>query len=145
MERGTMVMSRLKPELSKSNKYYVEKHRYYELKHFCLQYEAWKEAYRNIDGLERTNEIINRSKYSKAAQNSTARCAALRMYLAEKIELVEDCCKKTDKSLYEYILKGVTTDMPYETLRLKYNIPCCRDTYYELYRRFFWILDNSRK
>lgn len=33
------------PELSKKNTYWIEKHRYYELKHFCLQYPIWKEAY----------------------------------------------------------------------------------------------------
>ena len=138
-------MARLKAELSKSNKYYIESHRYYELKHFCLQYPAWKEAYKNIDGLQRTNEIVSGSKYSKALQDSTAKCAALRLYLIEKMDLVEQCSKNTDKDLYAYILKGVTTDIPYETLRLKYGIPCCRDKYYELYRRFFWILDKTRK
>lgn len=40
------------PELSKKNEYWIEKHRYYELKHFCLQYPIWKEAYQSLDGLE---------------------------------------------------------------------------------------------
>lgn len=28
----------LRAELSEKNPYWIEKHRYYELKHFCLQY-----------------------------------------------------------------------------------------------------------
>lgn len=31
-------------ELSERNPYYISKHRYYELKHFCLQYPEWEEA-----------------------------------------------------------------------------------------------------
>ena len=33
------------PEVSEKNKYWIDKHRYYELKHFCLQYPLWKKEY----------------------------------------------------------------------------------------------------
>ena len=39
----------LRPELSSKNKYYIDKHRYYELKHFCLQYPEWKKSYSAFD------------------------------------------------------------------------------------------------
>lgn len=32
----------LRAELSRKNRYWISKHRYYELKHFCLQYPEWK-------------------------------------------------------------------------------------------------------
>lgn len=35
----------IRPELSENNKYWISKHRYYELKHFCLQYPEWKSLY----------------------------------------------------------------------------------------------------
>ena len=40
----------LRAELSEKNPYWIEKHRYYELKHFCLQYPIWKKAYAALDG-----------------------------------------------------------------------------------------------
>ena len=40
----------LRAELSEKNPYWIEKHRYYELKHFCLQYPIWKKIYRSLDG-----------------------------------------------------------------------------------------------
>lgn len=40
----------LRAELSEKNPYWMEKHRYYELKHFCLQYPIWKKAYAALDG-----------------------------------------------------------------------------------------------
>lgn len=30
----------IRPELSNKSPYWIERHRYYELKHFCLQYPA---------------------------------------------------------------------------------------------------------
>lgn len=36
-------------ELSEKNPYYISKHRYYELKHFCLQYPEWKDALVMLD------------------------------------------------------------------------------------------------
>ncbi len=41
-------MTKLKSELSEKNKYWIPKHRYYELRHFCLQYNDWRTAYNTI-------------------------------------------------------------------------------------------------
>ena len=41
----------IRPELSEKNPYWIEKHRYYELKHFCLQYPIWRKTYSALDGL----------------------------------------------------------------------------------------------
>lgn len=41
----------IRPEISKKKNYWIEKHRYYELKHFCLQYPIWKKACSSLDGL----------------------------------------------------------------------------------------------
>ena len=41
----------IRPELSEKNPYWIERHRYYELKHFCLQYPIWKKAYAALESL----------------------------------------------------------------------------------------------
>lgn len=41
----------IRPVIAHSNKYYISRHRYYELKHFCLQYYEWREdlkGYRDL-------------------------------------------------------------------------------------------------
>ena len=53
----------IRPEVSVKNKYWISRHRYYELKHFCLQYGEWKQAYNSITllsgaNLERLGEVI---------------------------------------------------------------------------------------
>jgi hypothetical protein len=41
----------IRAEVSTKNRYWIDKHRYYELKHFCLQYPQWKKMYASLDGL----------------------------------------------------------------------------------------------
>lgn len=74
-ESGSMSTV-IRPELSKSSKYWIDRHRYYELKHFVT---------------------------------------------------------------------GVTSGVSYDFLKSRLDIPCCKETYYDLYRRFFWLLDRERK
>ena len=53
--------------------------------------------------------------------------------------------EQTDQQLAPYILKAVTEGWSYDILKVRLGIPCCKDTYYELYRRFFWLLNRERK
>ena len=32
----------IRPEISRTSQWHISKHRYYELKHFCLQYHEWR-------------------------------------------------------------------------------------------------------
>ena len=100
----------VRPELSKKNKYYISKHRYYELKHLCLQYTMFKKE----------NPEDNRAR------------------------IIEQAAKETNNELSDYILLGVTVGYSYNILRVRYSIPCCQETYYNLYRKFFWLLDQAR-
>jgi len=137
---GTMI----RPELSEKNKYWIEKHRYYELKHFCLQYPIWKKAYLALDGLSK--RPINLVMFSKTNVYSdpTAKCVEAREFYFDRMRMVEQTAITTDAHLYSYILKGVTEGVSYDYLKARLEIPCCRDIYYELYRRFFWLLNKAR-
>lgn len=35
------MSTQIRPETSQKNPYWIPKHRYYELKHFVMQYPAW--------------------------------------------------------------------------------------------------------
>ena len=38
--------------VSKKNPYYISKHRMLELKHFCMQYEEWRQEYVKLTVLQ---------------------------------------------------------------------------------------------
>ena len=135
----------LKPELSKKNQYYIDRHRYYELKHFCLQYRNWKSAVSRMDGYSNVHAYIVAKTVDGRIRDSTETTVEAREIYANHIALVENAAKETDSYFGGYILKAVTNGWTYEYLRTVCQIPCCRGTYYELYRRFFWLLDKARK
>jgi hypothetical protein len=134
----------IRPELSEKNPYWIEKHRYYELKHFCLQYPIWKKAYQSLDGLSRHPNDLAIFDRGDGLSDPTARCALAKTYYAERMRLVEQAAIQSSPDLYSYLLIGVTEGVSYSILQARLHIPCCKDIYYEVYRRFFWILNRTR-
>lgn len=135
---GTVI----RPDISKKNKYWIDKHRHYELKHFCLQYPEWKRIYSEspVAPVSKLHETPTHD----ISGDPTARQAIRRARYLERINLIERTAKDADNELHNYILKAVTEGLSYTHLKSKFDIPCGKDLYYDRYRRFFWLLDNSR-
>lgn len=133
----------IRPELSRKNKYWIERHRYYELKHFCMQYDIWKQASDSITSLVQPRLDLAFSK-STAISNPVERCAMAREFYLVHMNMVERAASETDPYFGSYIFKAVTKGLSYDKLLAQTGIPCCKDVYYEMYRRFFWILNKLR-
>lgn len=134
----------IRAQISEKNKYYIDKHRYYELKHFCMQYNEWKKEYASCN-----ESIIFASKFEKESTSNvpsdiTAKYAIKRAYYAGRIKIVEKAAMEADEFLYPYILKAVSEGLSYTYLKTKLDIPCGRDMYYDRYRKFFWLLSEAR-
>lgn len=127
---GTVIRAKISPK----NKYWIDKHRHYELKHFCMQYPDWKKAY---------------SKFDSATYNSTGELSDKReqkkLFYSNRINLIERAAHEADPYLYDYIIKGVTEGKSYTYMKAVMGIPCGRDMYYDRYRKFFWLLNESRE
>ena len=128
-------------QLSKKNPYYIPHHKKMELMHFCYQYQDWHKELNDISLIKRSStEVVDGSRSNDELENVVIR----RMSVIEKIEMVEKVAELTDPELKSYILRGVTTKASYDNLRLMYGIPCCRNVYYDLYHKFFYILSYYR-
>lgn len=139
------MSTEIRPQISSKSPWWIERHRYYELKHFCLQYPVWKKAYAALDGLsKRPNDLDIFVRSGQIRGDPTGKCAVSKVHYSERIELVERTAARTDPELAKYILLGVTEGWSYAALRSKFNIPCCKDTYYDRYRKFFWLLNKER-
>lgn len=134
----------IRPKISEKNKYYIDKHRYYELKHFCLQYGEWKKAYSSCNESIIFASTIERAPASNVHSDLTAKYAMKKAYYGERIKLIEKAAMEADDFLYTYILKAVTEGLSYTYLKAKMDIPCGRDMYYDRYRKFFWLLSELR-
>lgn len=134
----------IRAEISEKNKYWIDKHRHYELKHFCLQYPIWKNAYAAIDELSTYSLTLDKVSSSGGPGDPTSKCAIRKLYYMERINLIERIAVEADDYIYKYILKAVTEGYSYTYLKTKMNIPCSRDMFYDRYRRFFWLLSEAR-
>lgn len=132
----------IRPELSEKNKYWISRHRFYELKHFCLQYPEWSKAVTEIGLVHgcRYDDI-----YTKSIGDPTGNLATKRIKYLDKMQLVDDLAHEASPELYLWLLKGVTEGVTYPALSTRYGLPCCRDMYYDMYRKFFWLLDKKRE
>lgn len=135
--------TKIRAEISENNKYWISKHRYYELKHFCLQYLDWKRSYAGIDNLSVSNSNLDKIS-SNSISDLTSKCAIAKAEYSKKIDMIENAAKEADPYLWNYILKAVTEDLSFTYLKSRLEIPCGRDMYYDRYRRFFWLLSKAR-
>lgn len=136
--------TKIRPELSKKNKYWIPRHRYYELKHFCLQYPEWKEQYAYLSSIT-TPKLTDRVFRNIGLHSDpTEQCAERKIFYQCRIAMLEQVAVLTDKDLAKYILLAVTYGHSYTYLKAKLDIPCSKDTYYDRYRKFFWILSDLR-
>lgn len=135
----------IRPEISEKNKYWIDRHRYYELKHLCLQYPEWKKAYLSLNDISIPLSSIENVPTSNLPGDPTAKRALVKAFYAEKIELIENAAIEADKYLFSYILRGVTEELSYAYLKHKLGMPCGKDMYYDRYRKFFWLLSEARR
>lgn len=133
-------MAVIRSEISVKSPYYISKHRYLELKHFCLQYPEWRVEVNKLNYFGSMGDGIRGSDPSKPVE----RLAGRRERYLKYMEMVEQSCLAADPDIFEWLLKAVTMGLSYDTLSTL-EIPCGRGYFYERYRKFFWCLDRVRE
>lgn len=132
----------VRAKLSKENKYYISNHRFYELKHFCLQYPEWKAKYIEYDSMVSCGGLGIRSN---DIPDPVAYAVEHREKYPKMMEMVEQTAIAADSDIYQYLIRAVGFGISYTTLRTKYDMPCGKDMFYDRYRKFFWLLDKIRE
>ena len=96
--------------------YTLSKHRFYELKHFCLQYQEWKELYSDADGWSGKGDTTSRDGIKRAE-------------IVRYVKMIEQCAYETgDDTLPLVTTPGIT--IPSDKLYF--------------YKKFFWLLSQIR-
>ena len=141
-----MSKTNVRPEVSKKKDYYIPKNRYYELKHFCLQYPEWEREYAALDSLSKAPVEQEKTGKTNNISNPVENCAERMEYYMSRMRLIEDAAKiAVGGDLWRIVVVAVTRERPYEWLAQHYTLPVGRDGWYALYRCFFWHLDRTRK
>lgn len=135
----------IRPELSKRNEFYISRHRYYELKHYCLQYKEWEKAVKALDdALGIKSNWLKDISSNGSSNNPIDKLTTNKNYYLTKMEEISKLADKTNSKIGYFILKGVTEGYTYEYLAA-HGLLVSRSEYYESYRKFFWLLDKKRE
>lgn len=116
----------------------ISRDKYNELKYFCLQYwEKKREIVGNygIDGFSQDGMLRGTS-----SGNPTEKKALRIAQLKHDTELIEQTAIEADAEIHPWILKNVTSGVPYEYM----DVPMGRRKFYEARRYFFFLLAQKR-
>ena len=106
-----------------------------------MQYSEWKKARARLRGFPANLSNAQIRTDTKSASNPTALCAEARIYFQDRMDMIEECAKKSAEDLAPCLVRAVTEGLSYAVV----CPPCCREVWYTIYRRFFWLLDKRRK
>lgn len=116
------MATKIRSKLSKKNRYWIPPERYYELKHFCLQYPDWKREYLAVDPMAHEFEQGEKLSATNRVEDRTALCAERKIECSQNMVLIEECCEKADPDLARYIFKAVTSNLGYTYLKSRLDI-----------------------
>ena len=111
--------------------YSISKHRFYELKHFCLQYPEWEHLYSLLDGW--ANEI------GMHEGDTTSKEGIRRADLMYNMTLVKETCHDVclgsgyERDIFDLVILG---NRPFLTDEQK--------DFWHYYRLFFWELSKRK-
>lgn len=137
-----MKMPNVRPLNNK--KYNISKHKFMEVYHHCLQYQEWQDELKYKTDAVKSIEYGNEVHGSGPSGSSTERIAMRRAELAKKCELIEQTVLETDKDLYQYLLKAVTTEyVTYKYLKEIMGMPAGKDMYYDRRKKFYYLMSKK--
>ena len=122
----------------KLDKYNIDKYQYRELHNFCLQYSKKKQKADSLLGAK--GVAYTGMPGNTEPGNPTAKAAEMRAKLLADCKIIEESAKEADPSLYKQIIANVTEQIPFEFM----GVPCGRRQFYEIRRKFFFILAHKR-
>lgn len=136
-------MPKVRPELSKSNEFWISKHAFYTAYHYALQYNEWRDEYEQVtSGLH--GVAYDGMPHSSGTGNPTETAGIRGAELSSKMRMIEETAKRADAVIAKYILKAVTNEgITYEYLRGIMGIPCGHNQYYRARRRFYYLLSKQ--
>lgn len=124
--------------------YGISKHRYQELKAFCLQYDEKKEKIQygmkgmRQDGMPGGGPSTESPVEQQALDNVA--------YIKD-IRMIEEAAVRANPGIWKYILRSVTQGLPYENVEYDSElgkIPMCRADFYGTRKLFYKILDELK-
>ena len=130
--------------MSEKSKYYLPKETFLTVVHYCKQYPLWDEE---LSAMTDTSKAItydqDRVQVSPDS-DPTSDLAVRRIEISKKKDVIDQTAQRVAGNLWNWIILGVCYDRPYYYLADK-GIPCGKNLYYKLRRRFYYEMAKEIK
>ena len=121
----------------------ISKDRYIELLHFCRQYPEWKIEANSLLGIKGLK--MDGLPKGTGRTDMVATAAERRESLTRKIDMVDECAKKTKGGIwYAAIIQNVCMGRSYAQLDATIMPTSFRQAYFGARREFFELLDKKK-
>lgn len=131
----------MKNEISKKNPYWIPRHRYLELKNWCLQYHEWEKEY---DACVYLTSKIPRGEKSSNVSDPTSKMAVHMSELKKNMDLVNWICEEVAPDFTISLLVAIVNNFSYDDVVMYNPTLPSRAEWYKTRRRFFYILSQKR-
>ena len=131
-------MDKVRKRDMKLSDYNISRAKYNELKYFCMQYEEKKREIHNSYGLGAV--VSDGMPKGNLPGNAVERVAIRNAMLQNDVELIEQTAMEADPDIYQWLIKSVTSGVPYEYM----NVPLSRTKFYDSRRYIFYLLAQTR-
>lgn len=123
--------------------YGISRHRYQELKAFCLQYDEKKSKIKY--GLSAVP--YNGQPKLHGVGSQVERQAIDNTIYKRDCAMIEEAAVRANPGIWKYIVRSVTQGLPYEFIKYDNElgrIPMCKNDFYGTRRKFYAILNKLK-
>lgn len=126
-------------ELSVNSKYYLPKEDYLTALHFCLRYPTWEAVLSTEPDTSKAIAYDGLKVQTSGGGDPAAEIAMERAEYGRKKQLVDDTIHEAAPEIEKYLKLGVCYGMTEWQLE-SMGMPCGHNVYYNLRRKFYWML-----
>ena len=133
-------------QLSKKNKFYIDKHAFYAAYHFALNYPSWKKQYAELIGQAVRAVDYDDMPHSTGTGDPTSRIAMRSSVLSARIDTIETLAVTAGGKWWRHLLYAVTHEgVTYTRLRMGMvrelgEMDWGKNQYYQSRRLFYFLL-----
>ncbi|MBQ6384731.1 MAG: hypothetical protein IJJ38_00990 [Lachnospiraceae bacterium] len=130
---------------SKSNPYWLSKHNFLMVVHFCLQYPEWQREKEEIllDAQASGIRYTDMPKGTAFDPDPTMEAGGRLAELSRRIDIINKTAYEISPQLARWLIKGVTENLSYESLRSAHGLPCGDKQYRKIRQRFYYEVSKK--
>jgi len=124
------------------SKFYLPRAQYRYVVAFCLTYNDLRLKLIDLDG--RHSHENDGMPHGSGTSDPTGREGIRRLETTRKIELIEETVREVaGPYMYAAMLASVTSEITYDQLRARYNLPIGRNQFSVLRRKIYWTIEKA--